>query len=149
VPACFLEAELALARNDAPAALAAVDRALASSDGLEDSEGYVLRARAFEMCGEDGRAREDLDRALELDPDAPDARRERGRLRLLAGHAGPAAADLERAVHLAPRDTEARLLRGRARVALGQLELAREDAAALAAEGVALPPELGTLLGSR
>ena len=127
IVARFLDADLALRRNDAAAALGALDRALALPDAIDDAEAFVLRARSLALMGAAPRALEDLDRALELDPVDPDARRERGRLRLMAGQAGPAAADLERALHRAPHDPEARLLRARARALLGQREAALED----------------------
>jgi tetratricopeptide (TPR) repeat protein len=141
VPARFLEAELALRRRDAPGALAALDRALSLSDGLEDPEGFVLRALAFDVLAERGRALADLDRALELAPEDAEARRERGRVRLALGQPGPAAADLERALRSAPHDVEARLLRARAFALLGDREAARADLDLLEKDGVALPED--------
>jgi predicted Zn-dependent protease len=100
-------AELWIAVQDWPRARAALEDLCARAPKF--ARGWSLLADLERFAGHPDAARADYARALELEPELPEARVGRGRLELAAGHAAAARADLERWA-AGPAASEARFL---------------------------------------
>jgi tetratricopeptide (TPR) repeat protein/predicted Ser/Thr protein kinase len=148
-PARSLAAELALEAGDPNAAIAALDEAGRQGGAWDDPERFVLRGIALEALGEEQRAVEDLDHALELDPCEPRARCERGRIRLMRGEGGLALSDLDRAVLFAPDELLPVVLRAMARSRQGLDRGADADLETASRLGLIVTPEIRAFLLGR
>jgi tetratricopeptide (TPR) repeat protein len=107
-----LSAQVALARGDAAAAVAACDRAIAADARL--AEAWACRGEALFEAGDPDGAEASLSRALELGEDAA-LLYNRATARLAIGQAAGAITDLERAAELQPDDEDVTELLDQAR----------------------------------
>lgn len=107
-----LLADLAISEEKYQEAAGYLERALELSEGLENealSQLCLKTASVYVMCGNRDRAKQLLDRTLELDEASPEALLLNAQLALEDGDSRKAAEGLERYVELSPEDLSARL----------------------------------------
>ena len=107
-----LLADLAISEEKYQEAAGYLERALELSEGLENEalSGLCLKtASVYVLCGNRDRAKQLLDRTLELDEASPEALLLNAQLALEDGDSRKAAEGLERYVELSPEDLSARL----------------------------------------
>ncbi len=136
-------AEAAADKEDHEAALGAMATAIDAAPKL--FENYVRRARYRFGSADRIGAGADLERALQLCPEASAASAMRAELKAVARDIPGSLADWDDAVRHAPEQTAFRIGRGYTRLALGRLDDAVEDFG----EAVALAPEDTTPLYNR
>lgn len=114
--------------NDRPGETAAdCSRILSTGAGQSDSRAYLLRARALRQLGQAEPALEDLDRALALTPEAPEAHLQRAALLSEMDRPAEALNDADTALTLAPEEENAYMQRARIHETLGNLQAAATD----------------------
>jgi tetratricopeptide (TPR) repeat protein/predicted aspartyl protease len=111
-----------LARNDLPAAIADFGRAIAAEPG--NALYHFHRGQAFARSGDSGQALVDVDEALRLQPDLPDALMFRAMLQIHAGDLAAARTDFAAAEASAPGRFELPLAEARAYLDAGDYPLA-------------------------
>lgn len=107
-----LLADLAISEEKYQEAAGYLERALELSEGLENealSQLCLKTASVYVMCGNRDRAKQLLNRTLELDEASPEALLLNAQLALEDGDSRKAAEGLERYVELSPEDLSARL----------------------------------------
>ena len=107
-----LLADLAISEEKYQEAAGYLERALELSEGLENealSQLCLKMASVYVLCGNRDRAKQLLDRTLELDEASPEALLLNAQLALEDGDSRKAAEGLERYVELSPEDLSARL----------------------------------------
>ena len=107
-----LLADLAISEEKYQEAAGYLERALELSEGLENEalSGLCLKtASVYVLCGNRDRAKQLLNRTLELDEASPEAMLLNAQLALEDGDSRKAAEGLERYVELSPEDLSARL----------------------------------------
>ena len=88
---------------------------------------YIYRGLAYAQIGEVDKAREDLQKGVELSPSNVDAHYNLGHLRLMTGKNKEAIEELDKALNLKSGDCRALLDRATAKIRLNDLSGARED----------------------
>jgi tetratricopeptide (TPR) repeat protein/predicted aspartyl protease len=111
-----------VARNDLPAAIAEFGRAIAAEPG--NAVYHFHRGQAFARSGDTGQALADVDEALRLQPDLPDALMFRAVLQIRAGDLDAARTDFAAAETSAPGRFELPLDEARAYLGAGHYPLA-------------------------
>jgi predicted aspartyl protease/tetratricopeptide (TPR) repeat protein len=99
--------------------------------GPVTAQDFGQRGNARAARNDNKGALADMNRAVELAPDNPEYRFQRGLAVLISGRPGDAKADLDRALTLKPNYPEALLLRASARIRTGDKAGSRADLAAL------------------
>jgi arylsulfatase A-like enzyme/Tfp pilus assembly protein PilF len=120
-----MQSEMAAWQAKLPASATKLDEHLPDP---KDKIGVQNLLHSAMIAGDDNRpeeARQELEKALELDPDSPTALRQLGELDLAAGDFGKAAAHLKRACELRPDDSTAQFELGQAAEKSGDHALAR------------------------
>jgi tetratricopeptide (TPR) repeat protein len=115
-------AEAKLDQGDAAGALPLLERALKREPGL--ARGYLLRATAHLILGDQEPGKKDLDRAIALDPALRQAFLNRAAVAMAEGRNEAALADFQKARDLDPADADGHLNVGVAELLLGQLDAA-------------------------
>ena len=112
-------------QGDVPGAIKLWNQAIAAKPDYTDA--YLARGKGYLVLGNSVKAREDLQRVIQLDPKSGEARRMSGLLQVRAGHFRQALPELDIAIALEPENADNHGLRAYCRMMLKDYAASLED----------------------